>query len=389
MLGRRLRLLCTFIGGEGHLQPLLPVARAARAAGHTVAVAGALPMTPVIEAAGLTALAVAPDVGGTPRRVPLLPLDADREDAVLRDGYAGWMADERAAALLPVCARWRPDLVLHDEVDFGSAVAAERLRLPHATVLVTAAGSFVRPTLIAGPLHDLRAAHGLPPDPDLAMLHRGLVLSPFPPSFRDPAMPLPATAHSFRPWDDQPAPPGQPLPWSSPRGVPTVYVTLGTVFNTESGDLLTRVVEGLRELPVQLVATVGRAIDPAELGPQPAHVHVAQHIPQALVLPHCDVVVCHGGSGSVAGALAHGVPLVCIPMGADQPHNAARCEQLGFGRALDAITVTPSAARHAVADLLADPGPRRAAERLRAEWAALPGPTHAVALLERLADAAA
>lgn len=386
MVGRRVRLLCSFVGGEGHLQPLLPVARAVRAAGHTVAVAGAPAMASAIEAAGLPAIAVGPDVGGTRRRIPLRPLDAAREDAVLRDGYAGWMARERAAALLPVSARWRPDVVMHDEVDFGSAVAAERLGLPHATVLVMAAGSFVRPTVVAGPLHDLRATHGLPPDPELAMLHRDLVLSPFPPGFRDPASPLPRTAHSYRPWQDPTAPSGPSPPWASRPAVPTVYLTLGTVFNTESGDLFTRVVDGLRELPIQLVVTVGRCIDPTELGPQPAHVHVARYIPQSMVLPHCDLVVSHGGSGTVASALAHGLPLVCIPLGADQTHNAARCHELGLGRILDPVTVTSSAARQAVADVLADPRARQAAERLRAEWAALPGPTHAVAMLERLAD---
>lgn len=383
-----MRLLCGFVGGEGHLQPLLPVALAARAAGHAVVVAGAAALAGTVEAAGLDPIAVAPDVSGAGRRVPLRPVSAAREDAVLRDGYAGWMARERAAALLTVCDRWRPDIVLHDEVDFGSAVAAERRGVPHATVLVMAAGSFVRPSLVGEPLHQLRAAHHLPPDPELSMLHRDLVLSPFPPGFRNPAAPLPATAHAFRPWDvprSSSVPSAPPPPWASRPGAATVYVTLGTVFNTESGDLLTRVIEGLRELPVQLIVTVGRDVDLAELGEQPAHVHVARYLPQALVLPHCDVVVCHGGSGSVAGALAHGVPLVCLPLGADQPDNAARCERLGLGRALDPLSATPAAVRHAVAEVLADPGPRQAAGRLRTEWAALPGPAHAVTLLEELA----
>ena len=85
------------------------------------------------------------------------------------------------------------------------------------------------------------------------------------------------------------------------------------------------------------------------------------------------------------GALVHGLPSVLIPMGADQPLNAARCEALGVARVLDAVGATPETVREAVSTVLADPTYWRAAERLRDEIAALPGPAHAVALLERLA----
>jgi UDP:flavonoid glycosyltransferase YjiC (YdhE family) len=103
------------------------------------------------------------------------------------------------------------------------------------------------------------------------------------------------------------------------------------------------------------------------------------------VLPRCDVVVNHGGSGSVIGALAHGVPLVVLPMGADQSLNAARCEALGLGVALDAARATPASLGDAVSTLLGDPRYRAAAGAIRDEIAALPGPEAVVPLLERLA----
>ena len=103
-----------------------------------------------------------------------------------------------------------------------------------------------------------------------------------------------------------------------------------------------------------------------------------------MILPQCAVVVSHGGSGSVIGALAYGLPMVLMPMGADQPLNAARCAALGVGLALDAVAATPETVRAAVATVLADPSYRRAAERMRDEIAALPDPAHAVLLLERL-----
>jgi MGT family glycosyltransferase len=131
---------------------------------------------------------------------------------------------------------------------------------------------------------------------------------------------------------------------------------------------------------------VGRDIDPDELGSQPANVHVERFMPQAALLPHCDLVVSHAGSGSVLGALAHGLPLVLIPIGADQPLNAARCQALGVAEVLDAVGATPEMVRAAVLSVLADAGFRGTAARIRDEIAALPGPECAVTLLGRLAS---
>jgi UDP:flavonoid glycosyltransferase YjiC (YdhE family) len=262
-------------------------------------------------------------------------------------------------------------------------IAAECRGLPYAVVLVTAAGSFLRTELLSEALNEVRAGYGLPPDPDLTMLSRHLVLSPFPAGFRDPAHPLPATARPMRP---AAAGPVDPPAWLTGLGGdrPVVYFTLGTVFNMESGDLFTRVLAGLRELPVDLVVTVGRHIDPAEFGPQPRHVHLERFVPQAAVLPRCAAVVSHGGSGSVIGALAYGLPSVLLPMGADQPLNAGRCAALGVSLVLDAVSATPAEVREAVSTVLAEPGFRAAAERLRDEIAAMPGADEAVRLLERL-----
>jgi len=381
-----MRILFTFIGGNGHFVPLVPVARAARGAGHTVAFGCGPSMLATVEAAGFNVFPLGTGAPEPPERRPLRPLDAEREDREFRDGFARRGAQQRVPLSLELGSKWQPDVLVCDETDFGSMVAAEILKLPYASVLVMAAGSFVRKAVVGEALNELRAEHDLPSDPELEMLRRYLVLSPFPPSFRDPAFPLPPTAYSFRP----PAPRdvGKTLPvWEAQLpGSPIVYFTLGTVFNMESGDLFSRVLSGLLKLPINIVATIGPYIDPRELGPQPAHVHIERYIPQEAVLPRCDVVVSHGGSGSASGALAYGRPMVLIPMGADQPLNAARCVQLGLGRTLDPVAATPDSVAAAVSEVLAEPGYRQAAESMRAEFAALPGPDSIVRLLERLAE---
>ncbi|WP_431873365.1 glycosyltransferase [Amycolatopsis sacchari] len=368
-----MRILFTFVGGSGHFRPLVPLARAAAAAGHTVAFACPGRMVPAVEKAGFPALATSPPGGAPPDRLPLSAPDPQREERDLREHFARTGGRENTPVLLKLAGQWRPDVVVRCEVDFGAALAAERLGLPCAVVLVLAAGGFLRPGVVAEPLHELRAEQGLPADPRLRMLAGDLVLAPFPPSFRDPRFPLPDGTFAFRQGDLRPPAEGE-----------VVYFTLGTVFNTESGDLFSRVLAGLRKLPAPVVATTGEHIDPAEFGPQPEHVRIDRFVPQESLLPRCAVVVSHGGSGSVLGALAHGVPSVLLPMGADQPHNARRSLDLGTARLLDPVTVTPEDVEAAVSAVLADERYRQAADRLREETNALPGADAAVPLLEKL-----
>ena len=76
----------------------------------------------------------------------------------------------------------------------------------------------------------------------------------------------------------------------------------------------------LRDEPINLVLTIGSNADPADLGEQPAHVHIERYVSQSVLMPYCDLVVCHGGFGTVLTALDAGLPLVIIPIEADQPN---------------------------------------------------------------------
>jgi hypothetical protein len=131
-------------------------------------------------------------------------------------------------------------------------------------VLVLAAGGFLRKEVIAEPLNELRAEYGLQPDPELSMMVRDLVLSPFPASFRETKSPLPARAFSFRLGEIT-----RPKPTSRR---PTVYFTLGTVLTPL--ELYARVLAGLRESPVRVIATLGEHVDPSVFGPQPSDVRI-------------------------------------------------------------------------------------------------------------------
>ena len=387
-----MRILFTYMGGSGHFGPLVPIARAAESSGHEVAFVVQPSMEARIKDSGLLTF-LGSNASGTPEheamieRVMALPTIAEQEDLRFREGFAGLHARRQLPSVTRACEEWQPDLVVRDEADFGSAIAAERLGLPYATVLVIAAGSLVRHWLVVEPLNDLRVEYGLPPDPDLEMLSRYLVISPFPDRFRDPAFPLPPTAVTLRPLGLEPGAEDRLPSWAEDLSdKPTVYFSLGTEFNTERKDIFAPVIAGLRDLPINLIVTVGRDVDPADFGEQPANVRIERYIPQALLMPHCDLVVTHGGSGTIMGSLSNGLPMVVIPLGADQPMNAERCAELGVGRVVIDTDVTPDSIRAAAEAVLTDSTYRSRAEQFRDEIAALPGPEYAVQLLERLAQ---
>ena len=98
-----------------------------------------------------------------------------------------------------------------------------------------------------------------------------------------------------------------------------------------------------------------------------------------------------GGAGFlgsyVMAALAHGVPLLCMPLGRDQFFNASRVEAIGAGRAIRADAAAEAIAA-AVRALLADEAARAAAVRFATVIAGYGGAAAAVEQLEALARAA-
>jgi MGT family glycosyltransferase len=157
---------------------------------------------------------------------------------------------------------------------------------------------------------------------------------------------------------------------------------MGTVFNDAAP--LRAVLDALAALPVDVLATVGPDGDLGALVERPGNVRVERYVPQTRVLHRCAVVVSHGGSGTVLGALAAGVAQLCLPQGADQFLNAEAVAARGAGLALAPGEVTPVNVTEAVARLLDDPSSRQAAQAVAEEIAAMPSPEEVAADLEAL-----
>jgi UDP:flavonoid glycosyltransferase YjiC (YdhE family) len=100
----------------------------------------------------------------------------------------------------------------------------------------------------------------------------------------------------------------------------------------------------------------------------PPNIHLERFVPHDLVMPGASAVITHAGLGTVQAALRHGVPLVCLPIGRDQPDNAARVAWHGAGVRLSPKS-TPIAIRQAVGRVLGDPAFAASARRLAAAFA--------------------
>jgi UDP:flavonoid glycosyltransferase YjiC (YdhE family) len=114
-------------------------------------------------------------------------------------------------------------------------------------------------------------------------------------------------------------------------------------------------------------------------------VRVERYIPHTMLFPRCQVVIDHGGRGTMMNAIRHGIPQLMLPQGADQFANAEICEREGIARALMPDAVTPDAVRSAVRALIDDEAMRTRIRSLNEEMDRLHPVAHGVALLERLA----
>jgi MGT family glycosyltransferase len=182
------------------------------------------------------------------------------------------------------------------------------------------------------------------------------------PSYDLPAVRLPSMVRYVGPQLDDPTW-GEPWtdPWPGDHPDPLVLVSFGSTFQDQSG-VLGRTITALETLPVRALVTLGEVISPEEL-PDADNVVTVTSAPHAAVLPHASVLVTHGGHGTVIKALAHGVPVVCIPQGRDQADNAARVEVSGVGVRLKRTAGT-RAIRRSVQQVLANPDYTLAALRM-------------------------
>ena len=285
------------------------------------------------------------------------------------------------AALLPAaeraCREWRPQLVLHEAAEYASAIAAERCGVAHAQVAISLAEVEAGSLDLAAPAlaeYDEHIVEQLRASPYLTRFPGSLDPSPYPATwrFREPRISLAGS------------------------DAPLVYVSFGSIAGglPNAAAVYRTALDAVAGLDARVLLTVGRSFDIDSLGPVPENARVEAWVPQAEALAGATVVVAHGGSGTTFGTLAAGVPLVIVPLFADQLVNAERAAAAGA-----AVVVEPDRdaerglgslgpqhvprLRAAVETVLADPSYARSARRIAEEMAALPSLDDLLASLTR------
>ena len=311
----------------------------------------------------------------------------------------------------PVIADFAPDAVVHDILTLAPALAAELEGIPAATVIphVYPVGAPGFPPYALGArnprsllgravwrglaspveaglrrgrteLNDTRAKLGLP---SVERFHGGLseelcIVGTFPqleyPRLWPPTVQVVGPLFWEPPYHDVEPPPGED---------PLVLVAPSTAQDPRH-DLLRASVTGLRSASVRVLATWNRKPldDPL---PVPANARLVEWVSYSRTMPSCRLVICHGGHGTLARALASGCPVVAVPHSGDMAENAARADWAGVGVRLPWRLLRPATLRLAVRRALADEAMRSRALELAAWAREHDGAARAAELVEELA----
>jgi MGT family glycosyltransferase len=296
--------------------------------------------------------------------------------------------DEMLRPVLDEVERETPDVLVVDYMLPDALCAAERTGLPYASLVHTLyrgiAVNEPSPMQAAAEVpevNSMRDELGLPPvQRVIDLLDRAdRVLVAAPAELDRSDEPPPRNVRYVGPLLEAP---GTDAEWRPHRSAePLVVISLGTTPMGE-GPLLQRLLDAVAGLPIRAMANLGEHLDAADFR-TPSNALLAGYVRHSAVLPHASLSINHAGLGSIVAALTFGLPMLCLPLGRDQPTNAQAVEALGVGRVLSP-EATPDDLRNAIVALLESRSHRRVAEQFATALHARRGGEMAVHELEQL-----
>jgi MGT family glycosyltransferase len=401
--------------GTGHLNPMTALARRLEQRGHSVVIFGIADTEARVKAAGVEFWRIG-ESDFPPGTIDKL----DRRLGELKGLNVFRFTVERVRDTARMVLRDGPDAVrlakveaiLVDEADFGGSVA-DYLGLPFITVacippmipgdryppfcfgwapgqdLISRLRNRVGVALlmrVAAPIfkvvNDQRVAWGIEPinsaEDFLSQVSR-LTQMPKALEFDFPA--FPPSLHYTGPFVDERLRPPMEFPWEQLDGRPLLYASLGTLQNG-SEDIFKTIAAACLGLDAQLVISLGGGLDRERLGVLPGDPVVVRFAPQLELLKRASAVITHGGMNTALESLQQGLPMVCIPLGNDQPGVAARVAARGAGLVVPVRKLNPKRLRAAVRAVLEDGKYRRAAMHLQTAIRTVDGLGQAVEVIE-------
>lgn len=378
------RVLFVTWSGGGNVHPLVALGTRLLVRGHDVRVLGPHDLAArfAAEGIGFTAHRTGAEwTGGNPIVWP----DVTDEQ---RSAYLNGLADD----VIAEAARSPTDVLVVDYMQPDALCAAEKLGTPfvafvHTLYTSVAADHESSPMNMSADvthINALRGDLGLAPVPRITDLLDGadrvLVATV---SELDRPDALPENVRYVGPLIEDAGPDARWRP--PPGGGPLVVVSMGTT-EMDEAPVLQRALDAMTDVPARAFVTVGDHLD-ASMFRTPPNASISAFVRHAAVLPHARVFVGHAGLGGISAALTFGVPLVCVPIGRDQPTNAAHVEAVGAGR-----TVTSDAGvealRAGIVEVLHGDRYRTAAGRVADAIRANGSGARAVEELEQLVSSA-
>ncbi|MFJ5682521.1 glycosyltransferase [Streptomyces sp. NPDC093099] len=365
-----MKLLFSATPAFGHIVPLVPLMRAAVNAGHTVgllssagfrdAVAEELPPEVEFLAAGVMPEVFSAEAGRRTGADVFRPTPS-----TIGEIFGGARVDLAVEESVGQATEWAPDLVVAEPFDAVGPLVAARLGVGWHR-----AG--IGPSLPAVITDEIeRVAEARYERPHLRPVAALSYIDPCPRQLQEPDWSSGIPVRAVRPQAHRrPKEVALDLPGFDDRGKPTVLVTLGTIFSDP--DTLSAAVAAVVGTGVNVIATLGSSLRHSAAGRTPradsANVRYVPFVPLDQLLERADLVVGAGGVGTVVGTLAHGLPMVLWPQGADQPINAARAAASGASITVDsAAGISP-----AVAAVLGQDAYRHRAQEIAADIAGRP-----------------
>jgi UDP:flavonoid glycosyltransferase YjiC (YdhE family) len=378
--------------GVGHVQPAIGLALAARKRGHDIAWATARDtrhlldahMIDVFEAGAPLAECRAEYRARWPEVATLKGRD------IAAHAFPRQFGNVIASSMLPdledAISKWKPDLVVSETGAVAAPLAARKFgvrQITHAFGLPMPASTLHATTNEIAPLWQAAGWEV----PEFAGLYDFGAVEISVPSLQA-ACPNPVLTKKA--WLQQPssitAGPNDQLPedlqkfLKSREKQPVIYVTFGTIFNKNAS--FTAALNAAAKIDATFVATTGSHSSSFPRESLSRNVWLGDYVPQSLLLSLCSVVASHAGSGTLTGAMSHGLPQLCLPQGADQFRNADALAACGAGSSLEGDDVSESSIANAIQRLLDESSFRGNAEKLQKEIAAMPTPDEVMAELE-------
>ncbi|WP_199621249.1 nucleotide disphospho-sugar-binding domain-containing protein [Paenibacillus alkalitolerans] len=361
-----MKILFTSFPGLGHFLPVVPLAWAARAAGHEVLV---VTTGPAVEASGRAGL---PTVEASPE-VDIMAAIQKSAVQSFQDPFSSanlaitskWMAEishYTADRTVQIARSWKPDVIVQTPFEAAGSLAATLLSVPtlvHGFGILSLGKMSGFMNLIYEAMRPVSERIGLTGD----LVRPSAIIDTCPPSMRESDRP-PAWFVRYVPYNG-----GGLLPdWLlEPTSRPRICITLGTVLPHLAGiGGISGIIEAVRHLDAEVILALGGS-DPSALGPLPSNVRTIGWVPLSALIPSCSAIIHHGGAGTTMNAVVAGVPQLVLPHGADQHINANAVKQRGIGLAYLPGQADVETVKFSLKQLLEDSGFTRAAQDVKEE----------------------